>query len=245
MARGVSNKLTFRPYDQGQIELIPPNAEELIPENHLVRVVSCTLDCLNLDPILSRYKSGDGASRYSPLLLLKVLVYGYLNNICSSRMLAKQVRENIYFRWIAGCQQPDFRTINSFRREKLAPVIDEIFVQVVKLLHEEGYVNLETMYVDGTKIESRANRYTFVWQRSVDYYDSKLEEKIRRFVAEAKRLAEEEDAQFGEDDLPEMGKGPISSQAISSMANRLNDVISKLNDVPEENHDEVKKNLKG
>jgi transposase len=228
MPKGISNKLTFKPYDQNQIELIPPTAEELIPEFHLVRIVSSTLDQLNLEPLLNQYERGGGASRYSPLMLVKVLVYGYLNNVCSSRLLAKQVRENIYFRWIAGCQQPDFRTINSFRKNKLAPIIDEVFVEVVKLLHEKGYVQLKSMYVDGTKIESRANRYTFVWKRAVDTFDTKLEEKVRVFIAEAKQLTEAEDIEFGDEELPEMGKGPISSETISAMADKLNARIAKL-----------------
>lgn len=143
MAKGVSDKVTFKPYDQGQIELIPPDANELIPSNHLVRVVSKMLDRIDLNPLLKRYELGGGASRYHPLMLLKVLVYGYLNNVCSSRMLAKQIRENVYFRWLAGCQQPDFRTINTFRKEKLSPIIDEVFVAVVNLLHEQGYVQLK------------------------------------------------------------------------------------------------------
>ena len=204
MPKGVSDKLTFKPYDQSQIELIPPSADELIPQDHLVRIVSATLDQLNLEALLVRYESGGGASRYSPLMLLKVLVYGYLNNVCSSRMLAKNVRENIFFRWIAGCQQPDFRTINSFRKEKLAPIIDEVFVEVVKLLHEKGYVQLKRLYVDGTKIESRANCYTFVWRRAVDTFDKKLEEKVRAFIEEAKQLTEDENVEFGDEDLPEM-----------------------------------------
>lgn len=240
MAKGVSDKLTFKPYDQGQMELIPPTADELIGKNHLVRVVNATLEQLNLEPLLRQYSSGGGASRYNPLMLLKVLVYGYLNNVCSSRVLAKQVRENIYYRWIAGCGQPDFRTINSFRKDKLSPVIDEIFVEVVKLLHERGYVQLKTLYVDGTKVESRANRYSFVWKRAVDTFDGKLEEKVRSFVKEAKEISEAENIEFGDEDLPEMGKGPVSAEEISLMAEKINGVISKLTE-----QNEGKKNFKG
>ena len=241
MAKGVSNKLTFKPYDQSQIELIPPTADELIPPDHLVRIVSTTLDQLNLEPLLARYESGGGASRYSPMMLLKVLVYGYLNNVCSSRMLAKNVRENIYFRWLSGCQQPDFRTINTFRKDKLAPIIDEVFVEVAKLLHEKGYVQLTRLYVDATKVESRANRYTFVWRRSVDTFDKKLEEKIRAFIEEAKQLTEDENVEFGDSDLPEMGNGPISSEAISAMVDKLNGVIANLSQ-SDESERKVKKN---
>ena len=148
MPKGVSDKVTFKPYDVGQGELIPPTAAKLIPANHLVRIVNSTLDELDLTLILKQYKGG-GASRYNPLMFLKVLVYSYLNNVYSARIIAKSLRENIYFHWIAGCQQPDFRTINSFRKDKLAPVINEVFVQVVKLLHKQGYVQLDTVYVDG------------------------------------------------------------------------------------------------
>jgi len=242
MPKGISDKLTFKPYDQSQTELIPPTADELIQENHLVRVVNAILERLNLEPILRRYTKGGGASRYSPLLLLKVLVYGYLNNVCSSRLLAKHVRENIYFRWIAGCQQPDFRTINSFRKNKLAPVIDEIFVEVVKLLHEQGYVQLNTLYVDGTKVESRANRYTFVWRRAVDTFDSRLGEKVRGFVEEAKRITDAENLEFGDEDLPEMGKGPVSSETISAMAEKINQAVAKIPDEPGGSEVRAKKN---
>ena len=161
-------------------------------------------------------------------MLLKVLIYGYLNKVCSSRMLAKQIRENLYFRWLAGCQQPDFRTINAFRKDKLAPIIEEVFVAVVRLLEQQGYVQLQKLYVDGTKIESRANRYTFVWKRAVDGYEQKLDSKVREFIAEAKRIAEAEDMEFGDLDLSEMGHGPISSETIAEMADKINEVVEKL-----------------
>ena len=229
MAKGVSNKVTFKPYDVGQVELIPPTAADLIPANHLVRIVNSTLDQLNLEPILKQYRGG-GASRYSPLMLLKIIVYGYLNHVCSSRKIAKAVRENIYFRWISGCQMPDFRTINTFRKDKLAPVINEVFIELVKLLHNQGYVQLDTLYVDGTKIESRANRYTFVWKKAVDYFDNRLEEKVRLYLEEAKRIADEEDLRFGDKDLPEMGNGPVSHETIAEMAAKINETLEKLSD---------------
>ena len=238
MPRGVSDKVTFKPYVVGQGELFPPTADEIIPANHLVRLIDSTLDQLNLTPILKKYVGG-GASRYHPLMLLKVIVYGYLNNVCSSRMIAKNVRENIYFRWIAGCQSPDFRTINNFRKDKLTSVINEVFVEVVKLLHKQGYVSLNTLYVDGTKIESRANRYTFVWKKAVETFDSRLEEKVRQYLKEVQRLTAEENIEFGEDDLPEMGKGPVSSETIAQMAAQINRTLENLSN---EEDKQVKKN---
>jgi transposase len=239
MPKGISDTPTFKPYVVGQGELIPPTTDELIPENHLVRIVNATLDQLDLAPVLAQY-SGGGASRYHPLMLLKILVYGYLQNVHSSRKLAKQTRENIYFRWIAGCQSPDFRTINSFRKDKLAPVIEEIFVQVVKLLHRRGYVQLDTVYIDGTKIESRANRYTFVWRKSIETFDQRLDEKVRSYLADARRIADEEDLIFGDEDLAELGSGPVSSQDVRKMADEINQVLGALD---AQSKPPVKKNL--
>jgi transposase len=241
MPKGKSDKLTFKPYDQGQGELIPPTAEELIAPDHLVRIVSETLDKIDITILLKQYKKGGGASRYNPLMLLKVLIYGYLNNVFSSRQIAKQVRENIYMRWIAGCQQPDFRTINSFRKEKLSPIIEEIFVEVVRYLKKSGHIELETVYIDGTKIESRANRYTFVWKKAVKNYDEKLEEKVRDLYRQASAIAEQENLEYGDTDLTELGNGPIDSESIERVAENINKALEKFRD-DDEKEKEVKKN---
>lgn len=115
-------------------------------------------------------------------MLLKVLFYAYLSNIYSCRKIAKALGENIYFMWLSGNSCPDFRTINRFRGEGLKEDIKELFTQIVLLLQQAGYVSLDVQYIDGTKIESASNKYTFVWRGSVEKYKSKLENKIRSGV---------------------------------------------------------------
>jgi len=122
---------------------------------------------MELTPLLLKYDKGGGASRFHPEMLFKVLVYGYMTRTYSSRMLAKALRENVMFMWLAGSQRPDFRTINTFRSSKLKDVMDEVFIATVKALAAKGYVKLEDYFVDGTKIESAANRYSFVWKRGI------------------------------------------------------------------------------
>ncbi len=119
MPKGKSDKLVFKEYNQHQLELIPKSADELIPQTHLVRIVDDTINKMNLEPLLKQYKYGGGASRYAPLMMLKVFVYAYSVGIFSSRKIAKALRENIYFMWLSGRQTPDFRTINKFRNTKL------------------------------------------------------------------------------------------------------------------------------
>ena len=97
-----------------QVALLPPSYEEIIPADHLVRVVNKAVEAIDVSALLAQSKGG-GTSSYHPKMLLKVLVYAYAERIYSSRRIAKALRENIYFMWISGESRPDFRTINDFR----------------------------------------------------------------------------------------------------------------------------------
>ncbi|MDD7449673.1 MAG: transposase [Treponema sp.] len=147
--------------------LLPPSLDELVPQNHFVRIVSKTVDELKIEEVFAQNTKG-GASRYNPIMMLKVLIYCYMTGTYSSQQIAKQCRENVNVMWLTAFQKPDF---NTFRSEKLKDSIEEIFVSTVKLLNRKGYVSLEKYFVDGTKIESAANKYTFVWKRAVEKND--------------------------------------------------------------------------
>ncbi len=97
----------FKEYNQEQLLLLPPSLDELVPQNHVVRVVNRTIDRMNIDPLLARYKGG-GTSSYHPKMMLKVMIYAYTQKIYSSRMIAKALRENIHFMWLSGNNRPDF-----------------------------------------------------------------------------------------------------------------------------------------
>lgn len=131
------------------------------------------MDKLDIRDLMSKYKGGD-TSAYHPHMLLKILIYGYLSNIYSSRKIAQQLTENIPFMWLCGRQTPDFRTINDFRCKRLKGRIQNLFSDVVRLMHEESFVNLTTQYIDGTKLEGPSNRYTFVWRKSVERHKPRL-----------------------------------------------------------------------
>src|SRR5690625_7151361 len=97
-------------------------------------------------------------------MMLKIMVYAYMDNIYSSRKIEKAMRENINFMWLSDRQTVDHNTIARFRSNKLKLIFKDIFKQVVLLLATEGLVNLKRVYTDGTMIESVAGRYTFVWR---------------------------------------------------------------------------------
>lgn len=174
-------KLAIKSDNRKQNLLLPPSLDELVPENHMVRVVDAVIDRLDISDILSTYRGG-GNSAFNPKMMLKVLVFAYLSNVYSSRRIEELLKRDIYFMWLAGMKRPDFRTINYYRGKRLKEGFDTVFTQVVRLLHEEGFVSLKVQYIDGTKIESVANKYTFVWRGSVEKYDARLKAKTEALL---------------------------------------------------------------
>ena len=191
MKKGNKKKPVFKEYIQNQLNLLPPSLDELIPEKHVVRLVSEIIDKIDLDPLLSQYKGG-GSSSFHPRMLLKVLVYGYISNVYSSRKLEESVASNIYFMWLAGMQRPDHNTINRFRSEKLKSVLKKVFSQVVVLMADQGLVDLKTVYIDGTKMESVANKYTFVWGKSLKNNKERIKSQLEELWKYAEEVAAEE-----------------------------------------------------
>jgi transposase len=243
MSKGKSDKITYKPYEQHQPYLIPPSAEELIPQDHLVRLVNEVIDEMGIEQLMRKYQAGGGASRYHPVMMTKLFVYGYMTKICSSRMLAKAVRENVMFMWLAGNQKPDFRTLNAFRGKVLKGVMEEVFVTAVKMLAAKGYIKLEHYFVDGTKIESASGRYTFVWKKSVEKNDKKLDEKLRAYIRLAGQAWEDENKEYGNRDLEELGgKEAFTSADVKALAGILREKIQGLE--KEEDKKKLKKEIK-
>jgi len=173
----------FKDYNQGLLNLFPVRLDENIPEHSPVRLINKVVDELDLRLLMSSYKGG-GCSNYHPRMMLKVLFYAYMNNIYSCRKIEKVMQENIHYMWLSGRQYPSFSTINRFRSEHIKECINSLFVQVVEMLVELGYVSLEVQYIDGTKIESVANKYTFVWKKSVEHYKKNLHAKIKNILSQ-------------------------------------------------------------
>jgi transposase len=169
-------KLHFLSYTPNQMVLFPQRIDEDIAENDPVRLINGIIDGLNLDDILKLYKES-GRSPYHPRMMLKVIIYAYMNNIYSCRRIEKLLRRDIHFIWLSGYEKPDFITINRFRN-RVKKEINGIFTQIVLLLWEKGFITLDTEYVDGTKIEAKSNKYTFVWRKTVERNRAKLMEKI-------------------------------------------------------------------
>lgn len=191
----------FRPYSPNQTILFPQRIDKDIAEDDPVRLVSTIVDSLELSSFRNLYRER-GRSPYNPKMLLKVVIYAYMNNIYSCRKIEKSLKRDVHFIWLAGYDQPDFITVNRFRN-RVKHEINNIFTQLVLLLSAKGLVSLDVEYVDGTKIESKANKYTFVWRKSVERNRDKLLEKIHVLpgqideeIAQENSAKESEHAEF-------------------------------------------------
>ena len=214
-------KATFKAYDPDQLSLLPPSLEELIPSNHVVRVVRSVIDQLDIEDILKKYKGG-GASSYHPKLMLKILVYGYLSNTYSSRKIEQAVSSNIHYMWLAGMERPDHNTINRFRTDKLKGVLKEVFAQVVTLMVGQGLVDIKTIYVDGTKLEANANKYTFIWGKSIKRYKTQIKTQLEGLWKYAESIAKEELMDNDPTTYPELDSEQVS-KTIASINEAIKD----------------------
>ena len=243
MSKGVSEVVTYKDYHQNDQWLFPPTFSDFIPKDHFVRVVSKTIDDLHLYNHFLKKMKGGGASRYNPIMLLKVITYCYMSGIYSSRQIAKQCRENINVMWLSAMQKPDFRTINRFRNGVLKDTIEVIFIDLVKLLYNKGYISLENYFLDGTKIESAANKYTFVWKKATDTNDAKLDEKLKVIIKDIEALTEKENEQYGDKDFSEEGDTTVTSADIIEVAQKIDDKIKELDNKEDKESKELKKQL--
>lgn len=221
----------FKDYSQGQILLLPRDLDEEIEPNHLVRVVNRVVEKMDLSHLYAQYRGG-GTSSYHPKMLLKVLLYAYTQQLYSSRKIAKALRENIHFMWLSGNSHPDFHTLNRFRGEVVKETLQEIFAALLVLLEEGGYIQLEHYFVDGTKLEANANKYSFVWAKSTRRYKQRVQEKVGQLLEQIQQLNAAEDVQYSEQDLPERG---LSQQLdAAQLEAKIQELNERLRQMPPE-----------
>ena len=160
--------------------VLPLDIEVLIPDDDSVRLLSHVLEEFNYTKLYKAYSSSGRKPAVDPKIMFKVLTYAYSNNIYSSRKIETACKRDINFMWLLqGESKPDHSTIARFRKDYLPQAIEDLFYQMVEYLHCIDEVKFENLFVDGTKIEANANRYTFVWKKVVNKNEAKMYEKAK------------------------------------------------------------------
>lgn len=223
----ITTKAVFKQYQPSQSLLLPPSLEELIPEQHLVRVVNVVIDRMDISAIINRYEGG-GTSAYHPRMLLKVLLYGYCMKVYTGRRLAKALREDVNFMWLAAYNRPDFRTINLFRSGLLKDTIEEVFKSMLVFLMEQGYIKLENYFCDGSTFAANANRHKMVWKKNAVRYKEVTEQKCQELFSKIEELNTTEEGIYGNRDLEEVGSSVPAAleEQIAGQVEQLDNILN-------------------
>lgn len=220
----------FKDTHQSQMLLLPPSLDDFIDAKHLVRIVDQFVSTLS-SKLWDKIFTGGGAPSYHPKIMLKVILYAYSLKIFSCRQIARAIRQDVTFMWLTGMQKPTFNTINRFRSEYFRKILEDVFTELLDFLHEKGYISYTDFFVDGTKLEANAGRYTHVWRKNTERYKSGVKERVKELLREIDRINQEEDEKYGDSDLPERGEdSDISSEEIQNIAKELNDRLSQVSD---------------
>lgn len=213
----MSTKLHTKSYNNNDSLFFLLNPNEDISENDPVRIVDAVVESLDLSEFKKLYRE-KGRCAYHPKMMLKIILYAYMNNIYSCRKIEKAVQRDIHYIWLAAQERPDFVTINRFRN-RVKSEINNIFTQTVLVLAERGFITLDVEYIDGTKIESKANKYTFVWRKTVEKNRAKLQEKIRVLLGRI-------DDVIAQDKAAESDKVEFTPETQTSLISDLQDSLA-------------------
>ena len=199
--------------NSGYIQIsLPIDTEYIIPVDDSVRLLNQVLEDIDYRKLYLAYSSEGRNPAIEPKTLFKVIVYAYSQGIFSSREIEKACKLNLAFIYLLGGQKtPDHNTISRFRKERLSNCIDDLFTQLVNLLSELDEVQFENLYLDGTKIEANANKYTFVWKGAITKSQDKLQINCREYLTE-----------IGISDIPEF----IDSEYIKTVMDNLIDLAA-------------------
>jgi len=226
----------FKEYNQQQNFLIPPSYDDFLWEKHEAKLLNNIIKWLNLDFLYKSYKNSKlWTTAYDPVMLLKVLFYWYMNGSFSSRKIAKKLKSDLGFMFLAWNNQPDFRTVNNFRKNKWE-LLEKVFVEIIYLASELWLIKFWTFSIDWTNIYANASKH-----KNIDL--DKLKDKISWFFDEADRIDNEEDEKYwdNEDDIPdELADIEKQKKAIERAKKKYKELQDK---VEKENKKSLRKNI--
>jgi transposase len=181
---------------RSQSTLFPVTLDELIPEDHLVRVIDLWVDRIELDRLGfdKAQPKGTGRPPYDPADLLKLYLYGYLNQVRSSRKLEREAHRNVELMWLLGRLQPDFKTIANFRREN-GTAFAATCRAFVTFCRGERLVGGELVAIDGSKFGAVASKRGVISRSQLEIRVRELDADIAKYLVELEMADAREEAE--------------------------------------------------
>lgn len=169
----------FRSFERNGQLVLALNSEILLPENAPVRRTSAQLEELDYRKLYEAYSPKGRKSVVDPKVMFKVTAYAYECGIYSTRQMEEACRYRVDFMWLLEDQPvPDHSTFARFRTGRCAEAVEDLFYQYVKYLETLKETDHEAVFIDGTKMESRAGRYTFCWRGSIEKNLAKVKAEV-------------------------------------------------------------------
>lgn len=223
-------RIRYKAYSQDLALNVPVALKRLVQENVLLHLIDELIEGLSIG-LLEQYYTGHGRPAYHPRLMLKVWLYGYCNKVYTSRPLARKLREDLGFMYLAGGHRPCFKTLSEFRGNRMKGLIDEVFTDLLSYLVQHDYIDLNDLYIDGSKWEANANKHKVVWRKNTVRYKQAVQERIREVLLEIEALQKAEDDTYGHSDL----KIHRSAQEIALVLDSayVSDQVKRLNEIAE------------
>ena len=198
----------FRCDDLNQTLLLPPSLHDWLPEKHLARFVADIVEALDLSGFYRSYdeKDGRGQAAYHPVMMVRLLLYGYCIGVSSSRQIERKSYEDVAFRYLSANEHPDHSTLSEFRKRHLSALAG-LFLQALQLCQKAGLVKLGHVAVDGTKLQANASKHKAMSYGRMSEAEQKLQAEVEELLRRAEEADAAEDAKFGKgqrgDQLPE------------------------------------------
>jgi len=192
----------IQPNDRSQVTMAN-YLDDMIPQEHYVRLIDFLIESVvkrNESLFITKGLAKTGRKPYHPATLLKLYLYGYLNRVNSSRRLETECKRNIEMKWLLGNLVPDHKTISDYRKEN-GEQINYVVVQFNQMLKQNGYLKIETLSVDGSKI--RANASKSVFDKDIEKRIANLEQEIGHYMTE---LDKNDHAEGMEEDIEQLEK---------------------------------------
>ena len=187
--------------------LMPPSLHDWLREDHLARFIADLVPTLDLSAFYRSYeeKDGRGQAAYHPIMMVRLLLYGYCIGVTSSRQIEKRTYEDVAFRYLSADEHPDHSVINEFRKRHLGALAG-LFMQALQLCQKAGLVKLGHVALDGTKLQANASKHKAMSYGRMSEAEEKLKAEVEELLkrAEAVDAAEDEQEKQGQSDkLPE------------------------------------------
>ncbi|NLY79451.1 MAG: transposase, partial [Lysinibacillus sp.] len=225
----------FKDYNMNQL-ILPLDLEIKLQENDIAFHIHHLVESIPhkaFEPFLRN----TGCPAYHPRMMLKIILCAYSQSVFSGRKIEALLKDSIRMMWLAQGYEPSYRTINRFRvQPEVKELIRQCFVQFRCQLVEEKLIEQEAIFIDGTKIEANANKFTFVWKKSVEKYNKSLIDKSNQIYNE---LLEKEI-------IPEMEResdDELSVEELARMIKKVDDVITEYDQKIEASSDATERKV--